>query len=33
LHQLGYKQVKGLLIPSNLELDWVNKGYPLEKGQ
>jgi len=33
LHQLGYKQVKGLLIPSNLELDWVNKGYPLEKSQ
>jgi rhodanese-related sulfurtransferase len=33
LTQLGYKQVKGLVIPSNLEVDWLNKGYPLEKGQ
>jgi thiosulfate/3-mercaptopyruvate sulfurtransferase len=33
LHQLGYNQVKALVIPSNLEVDWMNKGYPLEKGQ
>jgi hypothetical protein len=33
LHQLGYKQVKALVIPSNLEADWTAKGYPLEKGQ
>jgi len=33
LHQLGYNQVKALMIPSNLEVDWMNKGYPLEKGQ
>jgi rhodanese-related sulfurtransferase len=32
LHQLGYKQVKALVIPSNLEADWTAKGYPLEKG-
>jgi thiosulfate/3-mercaptopyruvate sulfurtransferase len=33
LHQLGYNQVKALVIPSNLEVDWMNKGYPLEKAQ
>jgi rhodanese-related sulfurtransferase len=33
LHQLGYKQVKALVISSNLEADWSAKGYPLEKGQ
>ena len=33
LHQLGYHQVKALVIPSNLEADWGAKGYPLEKGQ
>jgi thiosulfate/3-mercaptopyruvate sulfurtransferase len=33
LHQLGYNQVKALMIPSNLEVDWLNKGYPLDKGQ
>jgi thiosulfate/3-mercaptopyruvate sulfurtransferase len=32
LHQLGFKQVKGLVIPSNLEADWTSKGYPLEAG-
>ena len=33
LHQMGYKQVKALVIPSNLETDWADKGYPLQKGQ
>jgi len=33
LHQLGYKQVKALVIPSNLEADWTAKGYPLQKGE
>jgi len=33
LHQLGYKQVKALVIPSNLQADWADKGYPLQKGQ
>jgi rhodanese-related sulfurtransferase len=33
LHELGYKQVKALVIPSNLEKDWTSKGYPLEKGE
>ena len=33
LHQLGFKQVKALIIASNLEADWTAKGYPLEKGQ
>jgi hypothetical protein len=32
LHRLGYTRVKSLVIPSNLEVDWINKGYPLEKG-
>ena len=32
-HQLGYKQVEALVIPSNLEADWADKGYPLQKGQ
>src|SRR6266850_4583485 len=30
LHQLGYGKVRGLVIPSNLEVDWTSKGYPLE---
>jgi thiosulfate/3-mercaptopyruvate sulfurtransferase len=33
LHGLGYKQVKGLVIPSNLEADWTSKGYPLDMGE
>jgi thiosulfate/3-mercaptopyruvate sulfurtransferase len=33
LHQLGFKQVKALVISSNLEADWAAKGYPLEKSQ
>jgi len=32
LHQLGYQQVKALVVSSNLEADWGAKGYPLEKG-
>jgi hypothetical protein len=31
LHQLGYGQVKALVVSSNLEADWTAKGYPLEK--
>ena len=33
LHQMGYTQVKALVIPSNLETDWTDKGYPLQKGE
>ncbi|HYR83307.1 MAG TPA: rhodanese-like domain-containing protein [Terriglobia bacterium] len=33
LHQLGYQQVKGLVVSSNLEADWTSKGYPLDKGE
>jgi hypothetical protein len=33
LHQLGYTQVKALVISSNLEADWTAKGYPLDNGQ
>jgi thiosulfate/3-mercaptopyruvate sulfurtransferase len=33
LHQLGFKQVKALIVSSSLEADWNAKGYPLEKGQ
>src|SRR5262252_7229844 len=31
LHQLGFKQVRALVISSSLEADWAAKGYPLEK--
>ncbi len=29
---LGYSRVKVLTIPNNLHTDWVEKGYPVEKG-
>jgi thiosulfate/3-mercaptopyruvate sulfurtransferase len=32
LHSMGYTRVQALMIASNLEADWLNKGYPLEKG-
>lgn len=31
LHEMGYTHVKALYTPKNLEDDWVNKGYPIEK--
>jgi hypothetical protein len=32
LNQFDYKQVKGIVIPSNLEADWTSKEYSLEIG-
>ena len=33
LHNLGFTNLKVLYIPNNLGTDWVNKGYPFEKGE
>jgi hypothetical protein len=33
LHDLGLTKLKVLYIPDNLGTDWVNKGYPIEKGE
>jgi hypothetical protein len=32
LHNLGFTKLKVLYIPDNLGADWVNRGYPVEKG-
>jgi rhodanese-related sulfurtransferase len=31
LHDLGYSNVKVVVIPTNLATDWIAKGYPIEK--
>jgi hypothetical protein len=33
LRDLGFTNLKVLYIPNNLGTDWVNKGYPFEKGE
>jgi hypothetical protein len=33
LRDLGLTKLKVLYIPNNLGTDWVNKGYPIEKGE
>jgi thiosulfate/3-mercaptopyruvate sulfurtransferase len=33
LHGMGFANVKVLYIPQDFGTDWVNKGYPVEKGQ
>jgi hypothetical protein len=33
LHNLGFTKLKVLYIPDNLGTDWVNRGYPVEKGE
>jgi len=33
LHNLGFRKLKVLYIRDNLGTDWVNKGYPVEKGE
>lgn len=33
LSELGFKNVKVLYIANNLGADWVNRGYPTERGQ
>ena len=32
LHSLGFTNVKALYIADNFGTDWVNKGYPVAKG-
>ena len=32
LEKLGFTNVKVLYLPSNFGMDWVNKGYPVAKG-
>ena len=33
LHSMGFTKLKVLYIPNNFGQDWVNKGFPVEKGQ
>ena len=33
LHDLGFTKLSVLYIPDNLGTDWVDKGYPVEKGE
>jgi thiosulfate/3-mercaptopyruvate sulfurtransferase len=33
LHKLGFTNVKVLYMPTSLGKDWVEKGYPVEKGE
>jgi hypothetical protein len=31
LRELGYTNVKVIMLPENLKTDWIDKGYPTEK--
>ena len=33
LHSMGFTKLKVLYIPNNFGQDWVNKGFPVEKGR
>lgn len=33
LHSMGFTNVKSLYIPNNFGTDWVQKGYPVAKGE
>jgi thiosulfate/3-mercaptopyruvate sulfurtransferase len=33
LRSMGFSNVKVLYLPYNFGMDWVNKGYPVAKGQ
>ena len=33
LREKGFTNVKVLMIPTNMHTDWVEHGYPIEKGQ
>jgi len=33
LREIGFTHVKVLSIPTNFNTDWIEKGYPVEKGQ
>ena len=32
LHDMGFTQLRVLLLPHDFATDWVDKGYPVEKG-
>jgi thiosulfate/3-mercaptopyruvate sulfurtransferase len=32
LHEMGFTQVRVLVLPTSFAADWVEKGYPMEKG-
>ena len=31
LHQMGFTNVKAMVLPANLKTDWIDKGYPTDK--
>jgi hypothetical protein len=31
LHDMGYKNVRVMMVPDNLKADWIDKGYPTDK--
>jgi len=31
LHEMGYKNVRVLSLPTNFKTDWIDKGYPTDK--
>lgn len=33
LKQMGFTNVKALIIPTNFSADWIQHGYPVENGQ
>ena len=33
LHSMGFTKLKVLYVPNNFGLDWVDRGFPVEKGQ
>jgi hypothetical protein len=33
LRNLGYSNIRVLYIATNFGADWVNKGYPITKGE
>ena len=32
LHAMGFSRLRVLVMPNNLASDWIEKGYPIEKG-
>jgi hypothetical protein len=32
LHEMGFVHVRVLVLPTSFAADWVEKGYPVEKG-
>jgi thiosulfate/3-mercaptopyruvate sulfurtransferase len=32
LHEMGFTNLRVLVMPTNFSTDWVDKGYPIQKG-